>query len=161
MFATKFALAALCVFSAVLVAFAAPTSPSPRADWKTELGWDGKVTTPAELDPSNAVKPTPGKPAAAIVNGGVYFCTDANFQGRCVYVTNFSSGQCVGVGPDFNDNVSSFGPDRGLSCTIFRYVLDIYMRAVRAAGLLIRTIQRCWMQRSCDWWNNLSRNLQP
>ncbi|KAG9079210.1 hypothetical protein FS749_008728, partial [Ceratobasidium sp. UAMH 11750] len=29
------------------------------------------------------------------------------------------SGQCVGVGPDFNDNVSSFGPDRGLSCTIF------------------------------------------
>ncbi|KAG8739534.1 hypothetical protein FRC10_005482 [Ceratobasidium sp. 414] len=86
MFATKFALAALSMLSAVFVARAAPTGPtglSPREDWKTELGWDGKVTTPAELDPSNAVKPTPGKPAAA-ANVGVYFCTDANFQGRCL-----------------------------------------------------------------------------
>ncbi|KAF8599344.1 hypothetical protein BDV93DRAFT_560429 [Ceratobasidium sp. AG-I] len=30
-----------------------------------------------------------------------------------------SSGQCVGVGSDFNDKVSSFRPERGLTCTIF------------------------------------------
>ena len=36
-----------------------------------------------------------------------------------VYVTGFGSGQCVPVGSDFNDDVSSFGPDQGLSCDIF------------------------------------------
>ncbi|KAG8728630.1 hypothetical protein FRC10_004751, partial [Ceratobasidium sp. 414] len=92
MIATKFALSALSVFSAIYVAGATPidsTGLSPRADWKTELGWDGKVTTPAELDPKNAAKPTPGKPALAAVNGGVFFCTDANFKGRCVFVSGF------------------------------------------------------------------------
>ncbi|KAG9097826.1 hypothetical protein FS749_005382 [Ceratobasidium sp. UAMH 11750] len=119
MFATKLALAAISAFSAVYIAGAMPTGLTPREDWKTALGWDGKVTTPVELDPSNAVKPTPGKPAPAAVNGGVYFCTDANFSGRCVYVSGFNSGQCVGVGSDFNDVVSSFGPDHGLTCTIY------------------------------------------
>ncbi|ETW80094.1 hypothetical protein HETIRDRAFT_419684 [Heterobasidion irregulare TC 32-1] len=36
-----------------------------------------------------------------------------------VYVTGFNSGQCVGVGSNFNDDVSSFGPDPGLVCTIY------------------------------------------
>ncbi|KAG9078917.1 hypothetical protein FRC06_008048, partial [Ceratobasidium sp. 370] len=77
------------------------------------------VTTPVELDPKNAVKPTPGKPAPAALPGGVYFCTDANFAGNCAYVSGMNSGQCVGVGSNFNDNVSSFGPDSGLTCTIY------------------------------------------
>ena len=34
-------------------------------------------------------------------------------------MTGFGSGQCVGVGSDFNDDVSSFGPDPGLSCNIY------------------------------------------
>ncbi|KAG8740425.1 hypothetical protein FRC10_004348 [Ceratobasidium sp. 414] len=93
MFATKLVLSAIAALSAVYSAGAMPTGLTPREDWKTSLGWDGKVTTPAELDPSNAAKPTPGvsvptilartKPAPAAVNGGVYFCTDANFKGRC------------------------------------------------------------------------------
>ncbi|KAG8740426.1 hypothetical protein FRC10_004349 [Ceratobasidium sp. 414] len=120
MFATKLVLSAIAALSVVYSAGAMPTGLTPREDWKTALGWDGKVTTPVELDPSNAVKPTPGKPAPAAVNGGVYFCTDANFQGRCAYVSGFNSGQCVGVGSDFNDVVSSFGPDSGLTCTIYR-----------------------------------------
>jgi hypothetical protein len=60
MFAPATVFAALCAFN---VAAAMPTGPTglvARADWKTDLGWDGKVTTPTELDPSNAVKPTPG-----------------------------------------------------------------------------------------------------
>ncbi|KAG9097034.1 hypothetical protein FS749_007157 [Ceratobasidium sp. UAMH 11750] len=31
-------------------------------------------------------------------------------------------GKCVNVGPDFNDNVSSFGPDNGWTCTIYSNV---------------------------------------
>ncbi|KAG8716830.1 hypothetical protein FRC09_015136 [Ceratobasidium sp. 395] len=120
MFAIKLTLAAFSALSAVYVASSMPTGLTPREDWKTKLGWDGKVTTPVELDPKNVVKPTPGKPAPAAVNGGVFFCTDANFSGRCAYLRGFNSGQCVGVGSDFNDVVSSFGPDQGLTCTIYR-----------------------------------------
>lgn len=32
-----------------------------------------------------------------------------------------SPGQCISLGPDFNDRVSSFGPDSGLTCLIFKY----------------------------------------
>jgi len=35
-------------------------------------------------------------------------------------VTGFGSGACVPVGSDFDNVVSSFGPDPGLTCTIFR-----------------------------------------
>jgi hypothetical protein len=57
MFALTLAFAALSAFN---FAAAVPTGLVVRADWKTDLGWDGKVTTPVELDPGNAVKPTPG-----------------------------------------------------------------------------------------------------
>jgi hypothetical protein len=57
MFALTLALAALSTFN---IAAAVPTGQVARADWKTDLGWDGKVITPVDLDPSNAVKPTPG-----------------------------------------------------------------------------------------------------
>ncbi|KAG8741149.1 hypothetical protein FRC10_003247 [Ceratobasidium sp. 414] len=136
MFATKLAFAAISALSSVHIAGAMPTGLMPREDWKTALGWDGKVTTPVQLDPNNAVKPTPGKPAPAVLNGGVFFCTNSNFSGRCVSLSDSTiaiktvltmcryyrpiSGQCVGVGSDFNDVVSSFGPDPGLTCTIYR-----------------------------------------
>ncbi|QRV77814.1 hypothetical protein RhiJN_05829 [Ceratobasidium sp. AG-Ba] len=117
MFAVKLAVAAFTALFAVGVN-ASPTGLVYRADWKDQYGWDGKVTTPVELDPKNAVKPTPGKPAPAAI-GGVYFCKNANFVTPCVYVSGFNSGQCVGVGSDWNDVVSSFGPDQGLTCTIY------------------------------------------
>ncbi|CAE6410455.1 unnamed protein product [Rhizoctonia solani] len=88
-------------------------------DWKTALGWDGKTTTPAQLDPSNVVKPTPGRPAAAAISGGVYFCTDANFTGKCLHVAGFTENQCVNFGNEFNDQVTSFGPDKGLACLLY------------------------------------------
>ncbi|KAG8790314.1 hypothetical protein FRC12_012183 [Ceratobasidium sp. 428] len=125
MFATKLFFAAFSAISAFYFASALPTSLAPRADWKTELGWDGKVTSPAELDPKNAVEATPSKRA---LPGGVFFCTDKDYKGKCVYVNQFNSGQCVGVGPDFNDDVSSFGPDQGLTCTIYRQVFDGHER---------------------------------
>jgi hypothetical protein len=57
MFALTLTLAALSTFN---IAAAVPTGLVARADWKSDLGWDGKVITPVDLDPSNAVKPTPG-----------------------------------------------------------------------------------------------------
>ncbi|KZV70954.1 hypothetical protein PENSPDRAFT_752089 [Peniophora sp. CONT] len=106
------------MFSLKLVAAALPfllvaAAPSPVEDWKTLLGWDGKVFTVEQIE-SNAHLDTRAANA-----GGVFFCTDANFQGNCAYVTGFSSGACVGVGSDFNDDVSSFGPDPGLTCNIY------------------------------------------
>ena len=53
------------------------------------------------------------------------FVSFASTNGYCltipaqVHVTGFSSGQCVGVGSDFNDKVSSFGPDKGVTCNIY------------------------------------------
>ena len=58
MFAAKFILAVVPLIAYVL---AAPADASARdEDWKTKLGWDGKVTTPAELDPSNVSKASDG-----------------------------------------------------------------------------------------------------
>ncbi|KAG8724283.1 hypothetical protein FRC12_022239 [Ceratobasidium sp. 428] len=96
-----------------------PTRLLARKDWKSELGWNGTTTTPAQLDPSNVVKPTPNTPAAAALSGGVYFCTDANWAGQCLYVARFNSGQCVNFGNEFNDKVTSFGPDPGLACLLY------------------------------------------
>ena len=50
-------IAALSFVGAVV---ASPAAISPREDWKLAIGWDGKTTTPAQLDPSNVVRPTPG-----------------------------------------------------------------------------------------------------
>lgn len=52
MFALK---SALLTVLTLQYAMATPTRPVIREDWKIALGWDGKVTTPVELDPSNAV----------------------------------------------------------------------------------------------------------
>ncbi|KAG8722362.1 hypothetical protein FRC08_003313 [Ceratobasidium sp. 394] len=90
-----------------------------RDDWKYALGWDGKTATPAQLDPSNVHKPTPGVPAPPALSGGVYFCTDADFKGQCLYVAKFASAQCVNFGNEFNDKVTSFGPDPGLACLLW------------------------------------------
>ncbi|QRV92626.1 hypothetical protein RhiJN_20644 [Ceratobasidium sp. AG-Ba] len=141
MFTIKLALTAFTALFAVGVN-ASPAGLVTRADWKDQYGWDGKVTTPVELDPKNAVKPTPGKPAPAAVAGGVFFSKNADFVepsvSRPLSLLSPSSSptiliaplvsrspavrerlQCVGVSPEWNDVVSSFGPDPGLTCTLY------------------------------------------
>ncbi|KAG8740928.1 hypothetical protein FRC10_003543 [Ceratobasidium sp. 414] len=139
-------LASIHALSLIGATLGSPALLLARDDWKDALGWDGKTTTPAQLDPSNVVKPVPGVPAPAALSGGVYFCTDAGFKGSCVSHptfsdpacpkishTNsytwpnlnsdklgFSSGQCVNFGNEFNDKVTSFGPDPGLACLLWR-----------------------------------------
>lgn len=53
MFALKLTLFA--IFSLQLT-LALPTALVAREDWKIALGWDGKVTTPTQLDASNVSK---------------------------------------------------------------------------------------------------------
>ncbi|KAJ1322819.1 hypothetical protein MN608_11665 [Microdochium nivale] len=48
-------------------------------------------------------------------NHGVYFCTNRNWTGYCVYITA-PAGVCVPLASDLNDLVSSLGPDAGAYC---------------------------------------------
>ncbi|KAF7324019.1 hypothetical protein MKEN_00624000 [Mycena kentingensis (nom. inval.)] len=50
--------------------------------------------------------------------GNVFACVDANFGPPCA-LFHGSSGQCVNITPDFNDKISSFGPDPAQDCFIF------------------------------------------
>ncbi|CAE6375705.1 unnamed protein product [Rhizoctonia solani] len=110
----------LSLLSVASVALCVPSLWFARGeDWKFAIGWDGKTTTPAQLDPSNVIKPTPGRPAAAAVSGGVYFCTDADWKGQCLYVAGFKDNQCVNFGTEFSNKVTSFGPDKGLACLLW------------------------------------------
>ncbi|KAG8750501.1 hypothetical protein FRC12_012863 [Ceratobasidium sp. 428] len=101
MFVTELFFAALYTLSVLYVASALPTSLAPHVDWKTELDWDGKITSPAELNPKNTVEATLSvrEPAYAAKScrhvltpvgqkrtmpGGVYYCTNEKFQGNCV-----------------------------------------------------------------------------
>ncbi|KAJ7752712.1 hypothetical protein B0H14DRAFT_3710497 [Mycena olivaceomarginata] len=62
----------------------------------------------------NAVPATAPEPD---VDGHVYICTDANFSGDCTDY-GFFAGQCSNFPGEFNDDISSFGPDVGWACTI-------------------------------------------
>ncbi|KAL7271889.1 hypothetical protein RUND412_005331 [Rhizina undulata] len=50
--------------------------------------------------------------------GGIYICADINWGGKCVYAIQ-PLRTCIDFGNDWNDIVSSFGPDSGTSCMIF------------------------------------------
>jgi hypothetical protein len=60
-------------------------------------------------------------------NMSSFVCTDINFGGVC---TTFhgSSGQCVNFSAEFNDDITSFGPDTGQDCFIFVYAYVICTR---------------------------------
>jgi hypothetical protein len=53
--------------------------------------------------------------------GDVYFCTDKGFKGACKLfpVDNLA---CNQLSSDFDNKISSFGPDQGIECTLYQYV---------------------------------------
>jgi len=55
------------------------------------------------------------------VTGGVYFCTDTNWRGKCFHsmVTTSPQGQCFRMKAENKDKVSSFGPDPSIRCLNF------------------------------------------
>ncbi|KAH7064252.1 hypothetical protein BKA63DRAFT_572168 [Paraphoma chrysanthemicola] len=49
---------------------------------------------------------------------GVYLCTDRDWQGYCAHLQSEPS-ECVNLGADLNDLISSAGPDQGGFCYFF------------------------------------------
>ncbi|KAJ7260141.1 hypothetical protein C8J57DRAFT_1637741 [Mycena rebaudengoi] len=58
------------------------------------------------------IGPTPN------TQGNVFVCIDSGFTNICA-TFHGSSGQCVNFPSNFNDIISSFGPDSGQDCFIF------------------------------------------
>ncbi|KAF7344986.1 Short chain dehydrogenase [Mycena venus] len=52
------------------------------------------------------------------VDGHVYICTDSNFGGDCTNY-GFTNNVCSNLPSEFQDDISSFGPDKGWSCTMY------------------------------------------
>ncbi|KAJ7152552.1 hypothetical protein C8R46DRAFT_1042809 [Mycena filopes] len=58
---------------------------------------------------------------SALVDGHVFIYTDANFAGDCTNY-GFFDDQCSNFPGEFQDDISSFGPDAGWSCTMYTSV---------------------------------------
>ncbi|KAJ7152432.1 hypothetical protein C8R46DRAFT_1228661 [Mycena filopes] len=65
-----------------------------------------------------AAAPAGASTDSALVDGHVFICTDANFAGDCTNY-GFFADQCSNFPGEFQDDISSFGPDAGWSCTMY------------------------------------------
>jgi hypothetical protein len=63
----------------------------------------------------------PTSPLTARAAPSVYLCNDRDFTGYCKSISA-PSGTCVPLASDFNDKLSSVGPDKGFLCYFFVYV---------------------------------------
>ncbi|KAL8727020.1 MAG: hypothetical protein Q9166_006318 [cf. Caloplaca sp. 2 TL-2023] len=54
----------------------------------------------------------------AQANTNLFVCTDAGFKGRNQNLAT-TKGVCYNLGNGFNDAISSLGPDKGTTCTIY------------------------------------------
>jgi hypothetical protein len=59
------------------------------------------------------------------VDGHVFICTDANFSGDCTNY-GFFADQRSNFPGEFADDISSFWPYAGWSCTMYTLVLPVY-----------------------------------
>ncbi|KAL8676729.1 MAG: hypothetical protein Q9186_006775 [Xanthomendoza sp. 1 TL-2023] len=48
----------------------------------------------------------------------LYVCIDKGFSGRCQNLESGTNG-CYDLGNGFNNAISSLGPDKGITCTIY------------------------------------------
>lgn len=58
---------------------------------------------------------------AAQVDGHIFICTDDQFSGDCTNY-GFVANTCSNFPSEFQDDISSVGPDQGWVCTLFMYV---------------------------------------
>ncbi|KAF8996354.1 hypothetical protein BDQ17DRAFT_1429799 [Cyathus striatus] len=54
----------------------------------------------------------------ALVDGHLFVCTDNDFAGDCSNI-GFFNNQCSNFSPEFQDDISSWGPDEGWVCTTY------------------------------------------
>ncbi|THG97890.1 hypothetical protein EW026_g4196 [Hermanssonia centrifuga] len=55
---------------------------------------------------------------AAQVDGHIFICTDDNYGGDCTNY-GFTSGACSNFPSEFQDDISSLGPDSGWFCNLY------------------------------------------
>lgn len=61
---------------------------------------------------------------AAQVDGHIFICTDDQFSGECTNY-GFVDNVCSNFPGEFQDDISSFGPDQGWICTLFMYLFNM------------------------------------
>ncbi|KAH0611913.1 uncharacterized protein H6S33_009965 [Morchella sextelata] len=69
--------------------------------------------------PDAIAEAEPGVSLAKRTVGGIYLCDDINWGGNCGYAVQ-PLYTCINMGSDWNDKISSFGPDSGTTCLLFR-----------------------------------------
>ncbi|KAJ7325397.1 hypothetical protein DFH08DRAFT_817077 [Mycena albidolilacea] len=55
---------------------------------------------------------------AALVDANVSICTDSNFGGDCTEY-RITNNACSNLPSEFQDDISSFGPDQGWGCIFY------------------------------------------
>ncbi|KAI5120973.1 hypothetical protein M0805_006645 [Coniferiporia weirii] len=70
------------------------------------------------LSTGTAASPTPAPATETLEKrtvGGVYICTDLNWEGTCGYAVQPLE-ECIVLGSEWSDQISSFGPDECTTC---------------------------------------------
>ncbi|KAF8662054.1 hypothetical protein AX16_001239 [Volvariella volvacea WC 439] len=94
-----------------IVALAAPTE-----DWKYGVGWDGTVLPSSSIGtPAGNTTELGERGLEGRAVGGVYICEHLNWGAPCGYAVQ-PIGQCIVLGSDWKNKISSFGPDPGTIC---------------------------------------------
>ncbi|OBT66195.1 hypothetical protein VE03_05139 [Pseudogymnoascus sp. 23342-1-I1] len=83
--------------------------PVPEGYFESHLGSVGFTVTPAE-------QRSPKLAARALTH--FYACVDSDFRGKCESFT-INTGECYSFNSDWNDAITSIGPDKGTTCTIW------------------------------------------
>ncbi|KAJ7742172.1 hypothetical protein DFH07DRAFT_1063818 [Mycena maculata] len=119
---------ALIALSVPLATGAAAVTPT---NWKFAVGWNGTTlpastfgksigafTPPASASASAAFQNLASTTADLGTPGGVFICTDLDWQGQCGYAVQ-PLNECIVLVSPWLDAISSFGPDPGATCFAF------------------------------------------
>ena len=108
-------------FSAVFFALAtvmATSVASVAAAPAPEAANDIAARVSAPLIVSTSCSNTDSTSRQAPSSGTIYVCDTWDWQGSCANI-GFNNGQCTNFPSNFQDNISSIGPDGGWTCQVF------------------------------------------
>ncbi|KAK8112983.1 hypothetical protein PG984_013509 [Apiospora sp. TS-2023a] len=97
----QFSLALLALAGAAAAKAIPPTNP----DWRTDAIPRGNESAIADVG------------TEAITH--LYVCINSNFGGACTNI-QVNTGDCFSISGNFNDAITSLGPDQGTTCTIWQ-----------------------------------------
>ncbi|KAJ6606908.1 hypothetical protein B0H10DRAFT_1956710 [Mycena sp. CBHHK59/15] len=104
----------LLLLPACVTVLASPVEVREERDWKYELGWSGVVSPASSFGTPN----TTDSGLAKRTVGGIFICVDINWGGTCGYAVQ-PLNTCITLGSDWNNKISSIGPDPGTAVTLY------------------------------------------